>query len=172
MIDSDQNSFAIPLVVAVTGHRDLVPSETPGIRDRVRRLFENLQQSYPHRSLHAMSPLAEGADQLVAEVALELGIELTVALPMPKHLYLQDFDTPESRARFESLCDRAIDVFVLPLSKGKHNRADFPPRRGEKPGVCTAWCIPVRTLPYPAGYLGREAKWRPRRYGTGREIPP
>ena len=38
-------------------------------------LFENLQQSYPNRSLRAMSPLAEGADQLVAEVALELGIE-------------------------------------------------------------------------------------------------
>jgi len=118
MIDSDQNSFAIPLVVAVTGHRDLVPSEIPGIRDRVRRLFENLQQRYPDRSLRAMSPLAEGADQLVAEVAIELGIELTVVLPMSKHLYLQDFHTPESRARFESLCDRAIDVFELPLSKG------------------------------------------------------
>ena len=118
MIDSDQDSFAIPLVVAVTGHRDLVPSEIPGIRDRVRELLENLQQSYPDRRLTVMSPLAEGADQLVAEVALELGIELTVVLPMPKHLYLQDFETPDARAHFESLCARATEFFELPLSKG------------------------------------------------------
>jgi len=65
-----------------------------------------------------MSPLAEGADQLVAEVALELGIDLTVPLPLPKQLYLQDFQTPESRARFESLYSAAKEVFELPLAKG------------------------------------------------------
>ncbi|MDH3622215.1 MAG: hypothetical protein OER91_15050, partial [Gammaproteobacteria bacterium] len=120
---------AIPLVVAVTGHRDLVAAEVPRIRQRVRDLFESLSTQYPDRRLTVMSPLAEGADQLVAEVALELGIDLAVSLPMPKHLYLQDFDTPESRARFESLCDRAIDVFELPLSKG--NTVEQISRPGE-----------------------------------------
>jgi len=114
----DVDAIAIPLVVAVTGHRDLVASELSGIRDEVRSLFQQLIDHYPERRLRVMSPLAEGADQLVAEVALELGIELSVPLPMPRDLYLQDFDTPESRARFEALCDRAIDVFELPLAKG------------------------------------------------------
>ncbi|MGI9224160.1 MAG: hypothetical protein ACR2QX_06755 [Woeseiaceae bacterium] len=118
MSEAGPQTFAIPLVVAVTGHRDLVASEVPRIRQRVRELLDSLATQYPNRRLTVMSPLAEGADQLVAEVALELGIDLAVPLPMPKHLYLQDFDTPESRARFESLCDRAIDVFELPLSKG------------------------------------------------------
>ena len=112
------DKIAIPLVVAVTGHRDLLSSEVSGIRDQVRSLLQQLIDQYPDRRLRVMSPLAEGADQLVAEVALELGIELSVPLPMPRHLYLQDFDTPESRARFESLCDRAIEVFELPLSSG------------------------------------------------------
>ncbi len=111
-------SFAIPLVVAVTGHRDLVGTEIPQIRQRVQDLLMNLAAQYPDRRLRVMSPLAEGADQLVAEVALDLGVELTVPLPMPKHLYLQDFKTPDARAQFESLCDRATEVFELPLAKG------------------------------------------------------
>jgi hypothetical protein len=65
-----------------------------------------------------MNALAEGADQLVAEEALALGIPLTVTLPMPKALYLQDFPSPESKARFERLCNAAVDVFELPIVPG------------------------------------------------------
>lgn len=111
-------AHALPLVVAVTGHRDLVEDEVPDIRLRVRELLTLLGETYPERRLTVMSALAEGADQLVAEVALDLGVDLTVPLPMPKQLYLQDFETPDARAHFESLCDRATEVFELPLAKG------------------------------------------------------
>jgi hypothetical protein len=109
---------AVPLVVAVTGHRDLVPAELPLIRERVRAFLRELQERYADRTVGVMSSLAEGADQLVAEVALEIGIPLTVPLPMPKRLYLHDFATAESRARFERLCAAAIDVFELPIAPG------------------------------------------------------
>ncbi len=118
MNSKDRNSLAVPLVVAVTGHRDLVASEVPGIRQLVIEMLKGLAKQYPDRRLTVMSSLAEGADQLVAEVALELGIDLTVPLPLPKQLYLQDFETPESRARFESLYSSAKEVFELPLAKG------------------------------------------------------
>ncbi|MDZ7769059.1 MAG: hypothetical protein U5K38_08270 [Woeseiaceae bacterium] len=107
MIAEDSNPFAMPLVVAVTGHRDLVASEVPEIRLRVRTLLEKLAMQFPSRRLTVMSALAEGADQLVAEVALDLGADLTVTLPMPRELYLQDFETVEARNRFNTLCDRA-----------------------------------------------------------------
>ena len=57
-----QRGFAVPLVVAVTGHRDLLPSELPGIRDRVTQFLSAMQRDYPDRRLRVMSPLAEGAD--------------------------------------------------------------------------------------------------------------
>lgn len=120
--------FAVPLVIAVTGHRDLVPAELGGIRERVRELFVQLGERYPDRRLSVMSSLAAGADQLVAEVALDLGIEVTVPLPMPRHLYLQDFETAEALARFESLCERAGEVFELPLARG--NTAEQVSRPG------------------------------------------
>ena len=109
---------AVPLVVAVTGHRDLAPAELPLIRERVRDFLRELQGRYADRAVGVMSSLAEGADQLVAEVALEIGVPLTVPLPMSRHLYLRDFATAEARARFERLCAAAIDVFELPITPG------------------------------------------------------
>lgn len=119
---------ALPLVIAATGHRDLVGAEVPAIRHRVCELFRALSEGYPDRRLQVMSSLAEGADQLVAEIALEMGIELMVPLPMPKELYLDDFPTAEKRARFEHLCSRASEIYELPLAKG--NTAESIGRAG------------------------------------------
>src|SRR5512145_489183 len=108
--------YSVPLVVAVTGHRDLRPAEIPGIRVRVREFLVELRDHYPDRAVSVMSTLAEGADRLVADEALALGLALTVPLPMPRHLYLQDFDSAESRAEFDRLCAAAVDVFELPIA--------------------------------------------------------
>ena len=102
-----------PLVVAVTGHRDLVSSEIDGIRSRVRTLFTLLRDSYPDLELRLMSPLAEGADQLAAEVALEMNVPLDVPLPMPVNDYLREFDDDSAAERFHSLYTAADSVFVL-----------------------------------------------------------
>jgi hypothetical protein len=122
---------ALPLVVAVTGHRDLLPAEIPGIRDRVRILLTELSEQYPDRRLSVVSPLAAGADQLVAEVALEMGMGLTVPLPMPRDLYEEDFETSAALHNFRSLCERASEVFELPLARGNtiYDVAEHGPAR-------------------------------------------
>ncbi|GEP01194.1 hypothetical protein [Methylobacterium haplocladii] len=51
--------------------------------------------------LRLLSPLAEGSDRLVAEIALELGYELDVALPFARADYAKDFTDGASRAAFE-----------------------------------------------------------------------
>jgi hypothetical protein len=113
-----KRSYAVPLVVAVTGHRDLLPAEIPFIRTRVREFLGSLRDAYPDRVVAVMSPLAEGADRLAAEEAITLGMPLTVPLPMPKEIYASDFATPRSKAHFEQLCAAAADVFELPLTPG------------------------------------------------------
>jgi hypothetical protein len=112
------DTHELPLVIAVTGHRDLVPGEINGIRGRVRSLLIDLDERYPERRLCVMSALAEGADRLVAEVAVKLGIELVVPLPMTKEMYQDDFVTIESCEQFESLLAQAANVFELPLARG------------------------------------------------------
>ena len=110
-----QTGFAVPLVVAVTGHRDLVAAEVPAIRERVRAFFKSLISEYPDRGVAVMSSLAEGADQLVAEEAYELDIPLIVPLPMPRDLYVRDFTSAQVRKNFEVLCSRAAEVYELPI---------------------------------------------------------
>lgn len=113
-----QRGYAVPLVVAVSGHRDLLPTEMPRIRQLVREFLCELRDTCPDRVVAVMSALAEGADRLVAQEALELGMPLTVLLPMRADLYAADFPSAESRAEFERLCSAAVDVFALPITPG------------------------------------------------------
>jgi hypothetical protein len=111
--NSGEQLFTLPMVIAVTGHRDLVPAEIPLIKARVKILFEQLITDYPYRKITVMSPLAEGADLLVAEVADELSLDLWVPLPKTLEEYRGDFGSAETLAQFEYFCDKAAVVFDL-----------------------------------------------------------
>jgi hypothetical protein len=103
----------VPLVIGVTGHRDLAPDEIPDLERMVRGFLLALIARYPTLPISILTPLAEGADRLVARVARELDMPLIVPLPLPRALYLDDFETDESRAEFASLAAEA-EVFELP----------------------------------------------------------
>ena len=113
----DDFDYRLPLVIGVTGHRDLKPDEIPEIQARVRNLFVDLQERYPDRKLRLLSPLAEGADRLVAHVAVELGLEFSVVLPMPLSVYQTEFSSPEAVTEFDALCAQAKDIFELPIAR-------------------------------------------------------
>jgi len=113
-----QTGYAVPLIVAVTGHRDLVADEEPQIRAHVQEFLNRLLADYPERGVTVMSSLADGADQLVAEVALELGISLIALLPMPREIYISDFETTSVREKFTLLLSQATEVFELPVTPG------------------------------------------------------
>ncbi len=107
---------SIPFVIGVTGHRDLRPEDSEQIRSVVRDLLLDVQSILPHTSLRVLSPLAEGADRVVAEIALELGIELVAVLPFDVEEFEKDFQSPESIQEFRQLKTRAagtvkIDAF-------------------------------------------------------------
>jgi hypothetical protein len=107
----------LPLVVGVTGHRDLSPKARPALIECVVKVLLDLKTIYPNSPLLLLSPLAEGADRLVAEVALRPAItaRLMVPMPMPRALYESDFKTAESRAEFARLLAAASQSLELPL---------------------------------------------------------
>jgi hypothetical protein len=120
----------LPIVVGVTGHRDLRPEDLPALESIVERILVEVRESHPHTPLLLLSPLAEGSDRLVARVALEIGVRLVVPLPLPQHLYEEDFSTDESRAEFNRLLGAAASAFVLPLMPG--NTADGIAHHGDQ----------------------------------------
>ena len=109
----------IPLVVAATGHTDLRPEDVATLESRVRQVFDQLRARYPHSKLEVLSPLAEGADRLVARVALACELRLIVPLPMEPDEYIKDFAGPDSIAEFDELRARAARSFVVRGAGGR-----------------------------------------------------
>lgn len=107
----------VKLTVGVTGHRDLPDTDIAAVRESVQEWLIGLQQQFPDLSLEVLSGLAAGADQLVSEVALELGIDVIAVLPFDASVYKLDFPAGEARSRFESLLQR-VQVITLPLLEG------------------------------------------------------
>ena len=103
----------LPLILAVSGHRELRGEDLPAIRESVRKILRELQEQFPHTPLKLMTNLAEGADSLCAELALEAGIPLIAALPLPIDEFRKDF-AGEKREAFERLCAAAESVFSVP----------------------------------------------------------
>lgn len=129
VIDDDaRNDVRLRLAIGVIAHRDLVAEEEPALRQSVRGFLQRLQAEFPDLPLRLISALAEGGDQLAAEEALALGIELVVPLPMPQEEYEKDFSDPKGLARFRTLLARAR-VRVLPMAPG--NSPEMIAERGE-----------------------------------------
>ena len=103
----------IPVIVGVTGHRDLREEDIEILKKAVKGELEALQSRCPHSSIIVMTSLAEGADQLCAEVALDMGLELISILPMPLKDYAKDFETMPMGDLIR-LADASSKVIVTP----------------------------------------------------------
>ena len=110
----DPRHGPVPMILGVTGHRDLRPQDVDVLRDVVRGVLNRFRERYPSTRLIVFSSLAEGADRLVAREALDLGLSLVAPLPFEPHDFEKDFATPESIAEFRDLIGRADESFVVP----------------------------------------------------------
>lgn len=112
------------LSIGVTGHRDLLDAEKPALETRVRAFFADMAKRFPRLQLQLLCPLAAGADQLVARIALELGIDLVAVLPMAREEYERDFISAASLGEFRALLGSAQQVISLPGAPGSET-VDF-----------------------------------------------
>jgi hypothetical protein len=106
------------LAVGVTGHRNPHPRAMAALCAEVVRAFERLETEIGSRIV-VLSSLAEGADRIVAEIALQRGHQLIAVLPLPTGEYEKDFADDVSRAEFHSFLARAHSCRVTPLPPGE-----------------------------------------------------
>jgi hypothetical protein len=113
MTDREPPAPGRVLRVGVTGHRAL--ADEAGAAAAVRSVLDRLRKGAGGAALVVVSPLAEGADRLVAQAALdEPGARLVATLPLPPAEYVKDFATPGSRSEFEALLSQADETIVVP----------------------------------------------------------
>jgi Flp pilus assembly protein TadB len=112
----------LPLVIGVTGHRDLRDDDLPRLErevgDIITRLRRDFLRNDPETPIIVLSALAEGADRLVARVALARGARLIAPLPMPLEEYRHDFEPglkEGNLVEFNALFAQAIAAPVMAL---------------------------------------------------------
>lgn len=106
-------THASPLVVGVSGHRDLRSDNIESAKRRVGAFLDELSALIPNTPIRVMVGMAEGADLLVAAAALERNLPVDAVLPMPVEDYLDDFSAA-GRAELERLlADPRVAQVVL-----------------------------------------------------------
>ena len=106
----------IPVVVGITGHRNIRNEDRDVLYGAVLAELTALQSRCPHSQIIMLNSLAEGADQLCAEAAAACSIPLIVPLPMEREEYERDF-SEDALQRFRMLCGAAKDCFVAPATE-------------------------------------------------------
>ena len=102
--------------IGITGHRDIV--QTFQLQQDIRQLFSNLYNK--NQEVKLLSPLADGADRLVADIYLEVfqdKAHLVVPMPFDKKRYMEDFDE-KSKKEFLKYLKIADDVFKVDNTQG------------------------------------------------------
>lgn len=115
----------LPLLVGVTGHRDIRTDALPIIRRRIREALQGLIKLYGARQLQLLTAMAGGADLEAAEIALELGIRPVCLFPMEPERYRETLSEAD-RPRFDRLrADEriALQVTLPPVARAAHRAA-------------------------------------------------
>ena len=122
----------MPIVIGIVGHRGIRPDDRPILKQKLIALFRQFRDAYPSSPLVVLSSLAEGADQVAAEAALdpESGAFVCAPLPFASEVYRQStsFDTVEGREELDRLLDDPkVEGFVVPLPEGMAGpQTDWP----------------------------------------------
>lgn len=126
----DSIPYRLPLVIGATGHRDLRDEDILQLKRIVADVIEDVKRKYlrgdTETPIIVLSSLAEGADRLIAQVALDHGATLIAPLPMPADEYRRDFEPglkPDAAAEFDRLKDRAIATPVMRYVAGNSSEA-------------------------------------------------
>ena len=116
----------IPVVIGVTGHRNIKSGDREALKASVKDVLGKISAGCRNSEVVVMTALAEGADMLCAETALEAGLKIITVLPMPLDDYAGDF-APGSEARdaLYDLAAKSSEMFVAPQCEKEKAGRDY-----------------------------------------------
>lgn len=118
--------------IGISGLRDLKKDEILLYMDKIEEVLRKIMKENKNKHIIAISPLAQGADQIFIRVAKDIfGLRYEVILPMDEELYKKDFTHPNILSEFNILSYLADSVKTIPLCEGntKENIAVYGKHR-------------------------------------------
>ena len=128
----------VPVFIGVTGHREFRGSDDrnspdmKALRSKVAQVLTELRRKYDSTEFVILTALAQGADQVVAEVAVELEMRFAAVLPMPFDKYINRRTYDSSTGELRDDFDHAAKMKAYELCESE-------------------WCEFVYTIPYEDG---------------------
>ena len=102
---------ALPITVGIVGHREIAASDFDRVREQIREILISYRLQAPSTPILLLTAMAEGADQIAAEVGLGIeGVLVVAVLPMLSSEYEKDFNGEEKIATYRHLLDRSFAV--------------------------------------------------------------
>lgn len=123
------------LTIGITGHRpNRLPQDLGEIEAAIARVLDAMVKHGQRQAkaggfaggtaaLRFASALAQGADSLAAQAAVEAGLELVAFLPFGRDDYRLDFGEPDVRDRYDALLRHAAEVTELDGDRDRANAA-------------------------------------------------
>ena len=112
---------AIPIIVGITGHRNIVDEDKSKIKAQI---IESLREIQGHckstkkngqdTPIIMLNGFAQGADMLCAEAAFEVGIDVYAVLPREEDKYLASFDNQTDKQKIHGYLQKAKRVILAP----------------------------------------------------------
>lgn len=116
-------------IIGITGHRNIDCNDQKLkliLTEELKRIFDIYDK------VTLLSPLAEGSDRLFVHTALDIGAnkiqKLRVMMPFAKEVYLEDFETKESKEEFQAMTgeegskqyvDVDVELLAVPCKDSK-----------------------------------------------------
>lgn len=113
------------LNIGITGHRDLYTKHYSEYKSATYHQLRDLKKRYQHLTI--LSSIADGADRLVVNEAINLDIPYSVILPIRYDMYIKDFDK-KSKKEFDILLAKAAKVIVMPLAIDRNTQYELAGR--------------------------------------------
>jgi hypothetical protein len=113
---------SMPFIVGVVGHRDLTQPSREFAADQLKRILVGYRENFPNTPIILTTSLAAGADQLAAQVALQIeGVSLCASIPMDLTTYKETLGSNEDKSIFVDLlakCEFVVQTDRLELRSG------------------------------------------------------
>ena len=107
------------VILGVTGHRNIDMTDKALIK-RITTEIRHIKKVHKASNFVILSGLAEGADRLVAQIAIkELQAQLIAVLAVPEEFFLMDFADDRSKRAFKSYLKRSRTIITAPLLSKK-----------------------------------------------------
>jgi len=108
------------LYIGVTDHMSQhLQVEAKNLHATISQVLKEIVEQNPGCRYILVSPLAEGTDQIIAQIAVEkFQMILHVPMPLPYELYQTDFTSPVSREEFKLLVGKSELYYEMPMLFG------------------------------------------------------